>query len=500
MDFLAYEKRVFHFDSKASFWNFFSPDSKNTTMEKNILSEKIVSVFATLKDNPIVRFQASSVIAASLATSVQERLDSLAQTSSEFASVGTEGARSVLIIVDRSVDVMAPLMHEFTYQAMVYDLLKVENDHYKYNTTTNIGQSKEREVILGETDPLWPDLRHRHIADCMNNVLDGFNEFVKENKAAQLVSGVLKDAKGAQTKVDNLKEMSNAIKAMPQYQEMLDKYSLHINMATAAMKEYEIRQLPKLAALEQDLSTGEDADGKPVKNILTRLPPVLQDDNIRMPDKLKLLMLYVISQEGLKDSDRKRIMDLAKVSHRDQNAITNLKYLGVSLVRAAKGNKKPKTKSSKKARSDAPSYELSRYVPAIKKIGEDFITGNLSKTDFPVASSSLYVDSAANAPKSPKFASSLRKSIHPKWVDRSARKSVELENTKKNGRVVIFIAGGATFSEMRSVYELTSQYNREVILGTTAIIRSDEFVTQLSELKKMDLLDDDNSLNIKEAV
>ena len=35
--------------------------------------------------------------------------------------------RGTLIITDRSMDVVAPLIHEFTYQAMCNDLLPIEN-------------------------------------------------------------------------------------------------------------------------------------------------------------------------------------------------------------------------------------------------------------------------------------------------------------------------------------------------------------------------------------
>ena len=38
--------------------------------------------------------------------------------------------RPSLLIIDRSYDLIAPLVHEFTYQAMVYDLLEVKNDTY----------------------------------------------------------------------------------------------------------------------------------------------------------------------------------------------------------------------------------------------------------------------------------------------------------------------------------------------------------------------------------
>ena len=53
-----------------------------------------------------------------------------------------------------------------------------------------------------------------HIADTINWILDNFNEFVKENKATKLYK---------KEKVNDLREMSEAMRSMPQYQEMLNK-------------------------------------------------------------------------------------------------------------------------------------------------------------------------------------------------------------------------------------------------------------------------------------
>lgn len=107
-----------------------------------------------------------------------------------------------MLILDRLGDLVSPALHEFTYQAMCYDLLEIKKDVYRcvavskyimtadptnsYVYTNNAGEEHEKEVLIGETDQLWPIVRHWHIADTIQYVISNFNEFVRTNKAAEM--------------------------------------------------------------------------------------------------------------------------------------------------------------------------------------------------------------------------------------------------------------------------------------------------------------------------
>lgn len=96
--------------------------------------------------------------------------------------------RATLVILDRSLDHASPLLHEFTYQAMITDLLPVEPSgtalKYNYEYGQSDGTTGAKEVVLDESDTIYTSVRHLHIAETTDKLIENFNKFLHENKAA----------------------------------------------------------------------------------------------------------------------------------------------------------------------------------------------------------------------------------------------------------------------------------------------------------------------------
>ena len=94
-------------------------------------------------------------------------------------------------------------------------------------------------------------VRHRHIADCMRAIPEGFKSFAKEKRH--------KTSEGA-----TIKDLSKMMQAMPQYQKEIQMYLNHMHIVEDCQRQY-AKNVEKLCKVEQDLATGETSDRERIK-------------------------------------------------------------------------------------------------------------------------------------------------------------------------------------------------------------------------------------------
>lgn len=211
---------------------------------------QIVGVCVALGEYPTIRYyrprlptHEASVLCSHLARFVQDELDLYAKYHEDFPPPSNR-PRGALYITDRSMDLFAPLLHEFTYQAMAHDLLPIKDgDKVTFKTIVNqhSPDQQEKDVEISEKDRIWIENRHRHMKDTIEKLMGDFQKFIDENPHF--------------TKTDDNANSLNAIKDMlaglPQFQEMKESYSLHLSMAQECMNIFQRNKLPDLASLEQ---------------------------------------------------------------------------------------------------------------------------------------------------------------------------------------------------------------------------------------------------------
>ncbi|AQL02264.1 SNARE-interacting protein KEULE [Zea mays] len=485
LEFFTIDMQGFVTDHDTALIDLYGPSEQNSKKFNDTISTmatRIATTFASLKvdlstlqEFPCVRYRAPKGDASTttkfdmvpkwLATAVWEIVSKYKSTIPEFPQKET----CELLIVDRPIDQIAPVIHEWTYDAMCHDLLEMDGNKYIYEVSKMGSEPEKKESLLEDHDPLWLELRHAHIADASERLYEKMNNFVAKNKAAQL------SRDGGEVSTRDLQKI---VQALPQYSDQVEKLTLHIEIAgkmNRCIREYGLRDIGQL---EQDLVFG-DAGAKEVISILR------SKQDMSPENKMRLLIIYAIVYPEKFEGDKgEKLMQLAKLPHDDMDIINCLGYLDGS-------------NTKKSSRTGTFSLKFDAQKELIEKLSK----GELPLKEYPSmsepSSASASQDATQTASSTARPAQnpqpmSMRSRRTPTWAksrnsddsssDSSVLRHASGDFKRLGNRIFVFMIGGATRSELRTVHKLTMKMKREIVLGSSSIDDPPQFISKLKSI------------------
>lgn len=168
----------------------------------------------------------------------------------------------------------------------------------------------------------------------------------------------------------------------------------------------------------------------------------------------------------------------AQLPAQDGEVIHNLDLLGAHVSRSLK-DPRPLAQPlfDRKQAPQSPSEEgsgLSRYHPAIKPMLEEHIRGTLDQSTFPFTKPHL--DAAEGLLGQENVSQASLRSAKPTWA-RTRPSALEPRQ-----RIIVFMAGGATYSESRACYEVSELANKDVFLATSHMLTPSLYLRQVGDL------------------
>ena len=189
-------------------------------------------------------------------------------------------------------------------------------------------------------------------------------------------------------------------------------------------------------------------------------------------------MQYLLYRDGLLPSDTQKLLAHAQLPAQDGEVIHNLELLGAHIGRALKDTRPlAQPPFGRKQAPLNPSQEesgLSRYDPAVKPMLEEHIRGTLDQGVFPFTKPHL--DAAEGLMGVENVSQASLRSAKPTWA-RTRPSALEPRQ-----RIIVFMAGGATYSESRACYEISQCFNKDVFLATSHMLTPSLYLRQVGDL------------------
>ncbi|KAJ3123491.1 vacuolar sorting protein VPS33/slp1 [Nowakowskiella sp. JEL0407] len=464
VDFFAFAPSVFHLNNMEATLSLYTPQDL-TEFEFSIkqTAQQLISIITALKEDPKIRYfdphGTRSTLSARIAYQTQLELDLYKQDEPDYPPK-TKYAQAELLILDRSVDLIAPFMHEVTYQSLVHDLLAVEG----HQVTFAVDGDKTKTCTLDYKDSIWETAKNLFLSDCIEEI----QKFRKELEQNPNALAELNKDQVANSGLDGVRER---LAALPAFLEKKEKFANHVSILNELKMLFSQRNLENVALLEQQIAI---AMPKFPADAFRKLFELLDNQEIRFSsaqlvmipgDKLRSLVIFVtvVERRWFSEEDWKKALQDVGIDGISK-FFSGIDYLTPGL-REMKWDKMGDYAYSKRVLKPSNEWEMHRYRPDIK-------SNNLSQRNFPYVAD--YSEGTMNeASRGSGTIIEFKGHFKPSWGKRRRRGgddgSGQEDYRANGGRIIVFIVGAATFPEIRVSQEFTQTWKREVLLGSHLI-------------------------------
>uniref|UniRef100_A0A6Q2X616 Vacuolar protein sorting-associated protein 45 n=1 Tax=Esox lucius TaxID=8010 RepID=A0A6Q2X616_ESOLU len=366
-------------------------------------TQGLTSVLLALKKCPMIRYQLSSDMARRLGESVKQ----IITKEYELFDFRKTEVPPLLLILDRSDDAITPLLNQWTYQAMVHELLGLNNNRIDLSRVPGISKDLKEVVLSAENDEFYANNLYLNFGEIGTNIKNLMEDFQKKKPKEQ-------------QKLESISDMKAFVDNYPQFKKMSGTVSKHVTVVGELSRLVSERHLMEVSEVEQELACQNDHSS--ASQSVRRL---LQNPRLSELDAVRLVMLYALRYEKHSSSILPALMD-------------ELNKKGVSerhrRVSTPPGHQLSQGELFHGGRNISLGVEnvYTQHAPLLQETLDQLIKGRLKDSQFPYLGPSSLRDRPQD--------------------------------------ITVFIIGGATYEEALAVYNLNrTMPGVRIVLGGTTI-------------------------------
>ncbi|CAI5501688.1 unnamed protein product [Closterium sp. Naga37s-1] len=437
LDFFALDAYHFTLHVPLNVYSFVSAtvDLHNTQRVAERSVDALLALCLSLKKRPSIRFQRGSELARRVAHETGRIMYEAEKPLFDFRRTD---ALPLLLVVDRRDDPVSPLLTQWTYQAMVHELIGIESNKVDLSHVANVSPD-QREVVLAAGED---EFFKRHMYDNFGDVGSAVAKLVSDLQSKD------RRNKGIQT----LDDMAAVLESYPEYRRQAGNVAKHVAIMTELQRVVGSRKLMAVSEVEQELActSGQTATFEAVA-------AKLASQDIAEVDKLRLVMLYALRYE--EDSPRhlqaliNKFSDVCRNSKYKAGLVYTLLRQFGSKRRVADlyGSRDLLNMVARNVKRGLTGVEnvYTQHQPLIAQIIDAATKGRLSEADYPFISGNF--------------------------------------QQSRSQDLIVFVVGGTTYEEARAVALFNAANpNTRVVLGGTALLNSTRFIEEIAELNHLE--------------
>ncbi|KAF2457109.1 vacuolar protein sorting-associated protein 45 [Lineolata rhizophorae] len=413
-----------------------SPDAWNPdSLQRS--TEGVLALLLALKKKPLIRYERDSLLAKKLATEVRYHMTQEEQLF-DFRRTDTP---PILLIVDRREDPVTPLLTQWTYQAMVHELLGINNGRVDLSHVPEVRPEMKEIVLSQDQDPFFKKNMFSNFGDLGQNAKEYVEHFASKQAGSH--------------KLESIADMKRFVEDYPEFRKLSGNVTKHVTLVGELSRRVGEDNLLDVSELEQSLACNENHS-----NDLKSLQKLIQNPSIPANNKLRLVALYALRYHKSPSSSVPVLLDLLSATtplprHRIA-LIPKLLAYHASLQHAAAGSSVgdalfPSSSIFSGAR-DRFSRGLkgvenvyTQHSPRLESTLQDLIRGRLREAAYP------FLEGSGSTREKPQD-------------------------------IVVFMVGGTTYEEARMIAQVNaSSPGIRVVLGGTAVLNSETFLEEVED-------------------
>lgn len=411
-------------------WN--TDDLQRTT-------EGVLALLLSLKKNPLIRYQKTSLMAKKLATEMRYNMTQEEQLFDFNKTTRRPDTPPILLILDRREDPITPLLSQWTYQAQVHELLGIHNGRVDLSEVPEIRPELKEVVLTPDQDPFFRKNMYQNFGDLGSTIKDYVSQYQTRTKT--------------NAEITSIDDMKRFIEDYPEFRKLSGNVSKHVTLVSELSRVVARDHLLDVSELEQSLVCNDNHTQD-----LRSLQNMLSNPDIQASNKLRLVALYALRYHKHAQNALPVLLDLlttvADVPAAKLSLIPNLLAYASSLQSLPSGTSLIPSADT----VDGPGNLINRFQKTLLKDLKG--VENVYTQHMPVLTNTLtsLIKGRLNTNSYPFL-------------------EVERGTKEKPQDIIVFMVGGVTFEEAKAVATLNASVpGIRIVLGGTSVHNSSTFM------------------------